>query len=383
MMATQVFRLPDVGEGVVEAEIVAWHIKTGDRVGEDQLMVDIMTDKATVEMTSPVAGLVLATHGEPGERLAVGSPLVEFALEDAAPASVEAPGVNAPLASPATRLRAREQGVSLEQVSGTGPEGRITAADLDAYVAREKPAAIPADVAGTRGGVTEVKLTGVRRAIAKKMEATRRIPHFSYVEECDLTELDALREDLNSARQSDQPKLTFLPFFIIGLVRVLRKFPRLNAWYDDDAEVLRLHEAVHVGIATQTEAGLSVPVVRHTETRDLWDIARELTRVTTAARDGRCSPGDLTGSTITLTSLGALGGVAATPVINQPEVAIICPNKLVERAVVVDGQIAIRRMMNLSSSFDHRVVDGADAALFIQGLKHTMERPALLFMGRP
>jgi 2-oxoisovalerate dehydrogenase E2 component (dihydrolipoyl transacylase) len=367
-MARYVFRLPDIGEGIAEAEITAWHVKTGERLEEDQPMADVMTDKATVEMTSPVSGLVTALRGEIGQKIRVGSPLVELDLD-----GDEAAAPHAPLAAPATRRRAHEMGVALQAVPGTGPEGRITSEDLDNFTARGEPA--------KRTGINETKLSGLRGKIAEKMqEANRRIPHFSYIEELDLTELEALRKTLNDSRAEDQPKLTLLPFFMRALVRLIPEFPQVNARYDDDAGILRSYDAVHIGIATQTQAGLMVPVIHHAETRDLWDCARELARVTEAARDGSATRDELTGSTITLTSLGALGGIAATPIINHPEVAIIGPNKLVERPVVLNGQIAIRTMMNLSSSFDHRIIDGFDAAQFIQGLKRLVEHPALLFL---
>jgi 2-oxoisovalerate dehydrogenase E2 component (dihydrolipoyl transacylase) len=423
-MGVFTFRLPDIGEGVAEAEIVAWHIKVGDVIAEDQPTLDVMTDKATVEMTSPIAGRVSILHGEIGQRVPVGSVLIELetdgvhekpvAAQNAPPvqpssspapkpvspsrptappepappearplASVvpRRPPGEKPLAAPATRQRAFELGIPLQFVPGTGPGGRITPSDLDHWIAG---AATPAPVRpglAERTGVTETKIVGLRRMIAEKMqEAKRRIPHFSYVEEFDLTELEALRLELNANRSEDRPKLTLLPFFMRALVKLVPVFPHVNARYDDEAGILRSYDALHIGIATQTAGGLMVPVVRHAEARDLWDCARELARVTEAARKGKATRDELTGSTITLTSLGALGGIAATPVINQPEVAIIGPNKLVERPTVIQGQIAVRKMMNLSTSFDHRIVDGYDAAQFVQALKRLVERPALLFM---
>ncbi len=427
-MGQYLFRLPDIGEGVAEAEIVAWHVKPGDRIEEDQTLVDVMTDKATVDMTSPVSGLVVAVHGELGQLIAVGSTLVELEVEgegnaDGAappplPASapspaatpspiepVEVPAPNAPpvakppasraaprtavarskdeapVAAPATRRRAFELGVPLQFVPGTGPGGRITPEDLDAYQAgAAAPHAVAAGPA-KRTTVNEIKIIGLRRRIAERMQdAKRRIPHFSYVEEFDMTELEALRRDLNEARGDGRPKLTLLPFFMRAIARLQSEFPQVNARYDDEAGVLHAHEGVHIGIATQTPGGLMVPVVRHVEALDLWACARELTRVTTAARDGSATREELNGSTITLTSLGPLGGIAATPVINSPEVAIIGPNKLVDRPVVRDGQVVVRTLMNLSSSFDHRIVDGHDAARFVQRLKRLIERPALLFV---
>jgi len=398
-MALFSFRLHDIGEGVAEAEVVAWHVKVGDRVDEETPMVDVMTDKATVELASPVAGVVIATHGEIGQSVAVGSTLYEIELDQedtgasvvppekpkaevpATPVPVAPVSGDAPLAAPATRARAKELGIPLHLVPGTGPEGRVTADDLDAYLAR-KPAANV--ISEPSDGVTETKIIGLRRKIAERMqESTRRIPHFSYVEEFDLTELESLRGELNANRGADQPKLSLLPFFMRGLVKLVPRFPQINSLYDDDAEVLRSYQAVHIGIATQTESGLMVPVVRHAENRDLWDCAEELARVTSAARFGSATREELTGSTITLTSLGALGGIAATPVINRPEVAIIAPNKLAPRPVVVNGQIAVRTIMNLSSSFDHRIIDGHQAARFVQALKQLIEHPSLLFLERP
>ncbi len=398
-MSAYIFRLPDIGEGIAEAEIVAWHIKPGTRLEEDQRMVDVMTDKATVEITSPVAGVVTAIHGAIGQMIPVGSALIELELDGEGPvtqpAAVAPPtpaamstaaftaqlARDAPLAAPATRRRAHELGIDLQFVPGTGPAGRITPEDLENFIMRRDSAEPLSGALGPRIGITETKITGLRRKIAEKMqESKRRIPHFAYIEEFDLTELEALRKDLNDNRTADQPKLTLLPFLMRALVKQIPKFPQVNARYDDEAGILRIYEGIHLGIATQTVGGILVPVVRHAETLDLWESARELTRVTTAARNGSATRDVLMGSTITLTSLGAIGGIAATPVINYPEVAIIGPNKLVERPVVINGQIAIRTMMNLSSSFDHRIVDGFDAAGFIQGLKRLIERPALLFL---
>jgi 2-oxoisovalerate dehydrogenase E2 component (dihydrolipoyl transacylase) len=405
------FRLADVGEGIAEAEIAAWYVAAGDRVEEDQALVDVMTDKVTVAVSSPVSGVVLAIHGEVGHRVPVGSVLVELEIEgdhESAPpkpvASVadelpaphpklsvspsappggavppRAPTVIMPLASPSTRRRARELDIALESVSGTGPEGRITSRDLENHAARGSNAADRPSA--KRTAVHETKIIGLRRKIAEKMlEATRRIPHFSYVEEFDLTELEALRRELNAERTEQQPKLTLLPFFMRALVRLVPEFPQLNAHYDDAAGVVRSYDAVHIGIATQSDSGLLVPVVHHAEALDLWGCARELLRVTAAARSGHASREELSGSTVTLTSLGALGGISATPIINHPEVAIVGPNKLVERAVVLNGVAVIRTMMNVSSSFDHRIVDGHVAARFIQRLKRLIEHPALLFL---
>ena len=380
-MANYVFRLPDIGEGIVEAEITAWHVKPGEWLEEDQPMVDMMTDKATVEMTAPVSGRISALHGEIGQKIAIGAPLVELELEGVAPSAAPAatPLANpAPLASPATRQRARELGIALDAIPGTGPEGRITAADLEQFTAR----AARDQPRTERTGIAEIKMTGLRRKIAERMQAAHHIPHFTYVEEFDLTELEALRQDLNANRDSVQPKLTLLPFLIRGLVKLLPKFPQMNAHFDDEAGILRRYDGIHIGIATQTQSGLLVPVLRHAETLGLWESASELARITAAARDGTATRDALTGSTITLTSLGALGGIAATPILNAPEVAIIGPNRLMERPVAVNGQITLRRMMNISSSFDHRIIDGHEAADFIQRLKRLLKHPALLFLER-
>jgi 2-oxoisovalerate dehydrogenase E2 component (dihydrolipoyl transacylase) len=420
-MGRYLFRMPDVGEGVAEAEIIAWHVKPGDSIAEDQSLVDVMTDKATVDMTSPVAGTVVALHGEIGELRAVGSTLVELEVEGegngadapavvvveaaapvveaapgppviAAPKAVQPPSAQPafatrtpgqePLAAPATRRRAHELGIALQYVPGTGPGGRITPEDLDRYV--ETGGALAAGGAGhltPRTGGSDVRIVGMRRKIAEKMqEAKRRIPHITYVEECDLTELEALRADLNAHREEGQPKLTMLPFFIRALARVLPRFPQVNARYDDDAGVLHQSDAIHLGIATQTPAGLLVPVIRHAEALDLRALAEEIARLSKAARDGSATREEMSGATITITSLGTLGGVTSTPIVNHPEVAIIGPNKLVERPTVQGSFVTVRKMMNLSSSFDHRIVDGYDAALFVQQLKRLLEHPALIFM---
>lgn len=425
------FRLPDVGEGVAEAEIVVWHVKPGDVVKEDQSLVDVMTDKATVDMTSPVEGKVLAIHGAVGEMRAVGSVIIELEVEGAgnvsidavvatpapspepgpaaaviapptekpkpapAPAPKPAPAASAakavfttravgdaPLAAPATRRRAHNLGIPLQFVPGTGPAGRITPDDLDAYIARGGTNGAGGDAPyAVRDAIEDTRIIGMRRKIAEKMQdAKRRIPHIAYVEECDLTELEALRVDLNAHRKEGQPKLTLLPFFIRALVKVLPDFPQINARFDDDEGVLHEYAGVHVGIATQTPTGLMVPVIRHAEARDIYDIASELTRISGAAREGRATRDELSGSTITITSLGPLGGITTTPIINHPEVAIIGPNKLVDRPVVQGSFVTVRKMMNLSSSFDHRIVDGYDAALFVQAYRRSLEYPALLFM---
>ena len=401
-MGQYFFRLPDIGEGVAEAEITAWHVKPGDQVREDQPLLDVMTDKATVDMTSPVDGVVVKLHGDVGAMAPVGSVLVELdvageavalpvgqgAAQNASAGEVKPekkPGppppaapVNAdPTASPASRRRAMEWGIELKDVLGTGPSGRILTEDLERYrAARDKPAK-----AAPRHLVEEIPVIGMRRRIAERMAQSKRtIPHFSYVEEFDLTELESLRAELNASRREDQPKLTLLPFFMRALVKLVPEFPNINAHYDEEAGVLKRFAAIHIGIATQTEQGLVVPVVRHAESRDLWDLAREMGRVTGAARDGSAVRDQLSGSTITLTSLGPLGGIAATPIINHPEVAIIGPNKLMQRPVIEGAFIARRMLMNLSASFDHRIIDGYDAARFIHQLKRLLEHPALLFL---
>jgi 2-oxoisovalerate dehydrogenase E2 component (dihydrolipoyl transacylase) len=426
-MGRYIFKLPDVGEGTAEAEIVAWHVAVGERIEEDQHLVDVMTDKATVEMTSPITGVVISLHGEPGEMAPVGAPLVELEVEGAgnvdgkaAPAAKPEPAKQPvappapvapekktaaketpaekpkdvsrpvavaraadarPLASPAIRQRAQELGIALQFVPGSGPGGRIGHADLDAYVASGGRAPAAPGGYAKREGIEEIKVIGLRRKIAEKMqEAKRRIPHFAYVEEIDMSELEALRAHLNATRSADKPKLSLLPFLMRALVRLLPRYPQINARFDDDAGVVHRYAPVHIGIATQTANGLIVPVVRHAEALDVWQAAAEVARLAALTREGKAARDDLSGSTITITSLGALGGVVTTPVINHPEVAIIGPNAIVERPVVRGGQIVVRKMMNLSSSFDHRVVDGYDAAEFIQRLKDLLEHPATLFM---
>jgi 2-oxoisovalerate dehydrogenase E2 component (dihydrolipoyl transacylase) len=431
-MGRYLFKLPDLGEGTAEAEIVGWAVKAGDTVGEDQPLVEVMTDKATVEITSPVSGKVLTLTGEPGEMAPVGSVLVVLEIEGAgnetagasppvaapaksAPAapvptptsaplkgkeksSPSAPASNVavlpafatrvagarPLASPAVRKRARELGIELAFVPGSGPAGRIEHADLDAFTASGGAVARSGGYAPARrlrDTVEEVKIIGLRRKIAEKMqEAKRRIPHFMYAEEVDVTELEALRVHLNATKRPDQPRLTLLPFLVRALVKILPQHPQINAIYDDEAGVLHRHAAVHCGIATQTPNGLMVPVVRHAEALDVWDCADEIARVSGAAKAGKAAREELSGSTITITSLGPLGGLTHTPVINHPEVAIIGPNKMIDRPVVHHGQVVVRKMMNISSSFDHRIVDGYDAAEFIQKVRGVLEHPATLFM---
>jgi len=429
-MGQYVFKLPDVGEGTAEAEIIAWHVRIGDEVKEDAPLLDVMTDKATVEMTSPVAGRIVEIKGEPGDMAAVGAAIVVFDIGGAAeqPAAnghanepekppeappqkprMRVPAVAAPtgstpvpapkppetapvkasvasppalyqkpraLAAPAVRARAERLGVDLSDVQGSGPDGQVTHADLDqALVARGGGVALQA-----RAQIEPVKVIGLRRKIAEKMQGANEIPHFSYVEELDVTALEELRAHLNAAKRADRPKLTLLPFLMRAMAKTLEDYPQINARFDSSEGVIYRHQAVDIGIATQTDNGLIVPVVRHVEARDIWDCAAEMQRVSTAARDGTAGKAELAGSTITITSLGALGGIASTPVLNAPEVAIIGVNKMVERPVVLNGQIVVRKMMNLSSSFDHRVVDGYDAAAFIQAVKRLLENPAALFV---
>jgi 2-oxoisovalerate dehydrogenase E2 component (dihydrolipoyl transacylase) len=396
-MGTRVIKLPDVGEGVAEAELVEWYVKVGDSVQEDQVLAAVMTDKATVEIPTPVAGTVVALAGEVGSVLAVGSELVRLEVagegteeavakpHEAAVAQKPKPEPKAsprasrekPIASPAVRMRARDSGVDLRQVRGSGPAGRITHDDLDAFLAGgPKPSA--GRVAWT--GVETVKVIGLRRRIAQAMaESKRRVAHFSYVEEVDVTALEELRIVLNSEKK-DRPRLTLMPFLMVALVRALADFPEINALFDDEAETIERHAGIHIGIATQTPSGLMVPVVRHCEARGLWDCAAEVLRLAEAARGGHATRAELSGSTITITSLGALGGIVTTPVINRPEVAIIGVNKQVVRPVWQSGQFVPRTMMNLSSSFDHRVIDGYVAASFIQRLKALLEAPATIFI---
>ena len=407
-MGKHVFKLPDIGEGVVEGEVVQWHVAVGDAVTEDDPIVDVMTDKATVTIPSPITGVVSSLSGDVGEKVAVGSALVEFDSDTAAATTSEpepAPAPDPPsepepapapepvaapvapsgkvLASPAIRRRAREAGVDLTQVRGSGPAGRVRHADLDAYIAADGAVsgAAPSAYSTKRTGITEIKVVGLRRKIAEQMTISKRtIPHFSYFEEVDVTELEALRQMLNASRDESQPKLTYLPFIMLALSKIMPDHPECNAHYDDQSGVVSRHDAVHIGIATQTERGLYVPVVKHTEAMDAWQAAAELQRVAGAARGGTASLDDLTGSTFTITSLGRDGGLGATPIINHPEVAILGIHKARDMPVAKDGQVVVRRIMNLSSSFDHRVVDGADGAALVQHLRRMLEHPALIFM---
>jgi len=422
-MGTRIIKMPDVGEGVAEAEVVEWHVKVGQSVLEDQVLAAVMTDKATVEIPSPVAGTVVALGGEVGSVLAVGSELVRLevagggteevqaapkqaaapeppppahapdpkaqapAAEPALRRSVEPvplsprPAIAKPIASPAVRRRARDAGVDLRQVRGSGPAGRIGHEDLDAFLRGSAGAATGGGkIANT--GVESVRMVGLRRRIAQKMaESKRHIAHFSYVEEVDVTAVEELRATLNAQHKADdRPRLTLMPFLMQALVRAIADFPAMNALYDDEAETIERYGGVHIGIATQTPAGLMVPVVRHCEARGLWDFAAEVRRLAEAARQGTATRAELSGSTITITSLGALGGIVTTPVINRPEVAIVGVNRQVVRPVWQGAQFVPRTMMNLSSSFDHRVIDGYDAAQFVQRLKSLLEAPATLFI---
>ncbi|CAN7541132.1 2-oxo acid dehydrogenase subunit E2 [Pseudomonas sp. LjRoot277] len=422
-MGTHVIKMPDIGEGIAEVELSVWHVKVGDMVVEDQVLADVMTDKAMVDIPSPVNGKVIALGGVPGEVMAVGSILISIEVEGAgnvkesaqpAPvkeAPVAAPKVAAaveskpvaaaapraavchgpmvareaderPLASPAVRKHALDLGIQLRLVRGTGPAGRVLHEDLDTYLAQsQQPQSTAAAAYAQRNDEEQIPVIGMRRKIAQRMQdATQRAAHFSYVEEIDVTAVEELRAHLNEKHGATRGKLTLLPFLVRALVVALRDFPQINARYDDEAQVITRLGAVHVGVATQADIGLMVPVVRHAETRSLWDSAAEISRLATAARNGKASRDELSGSSITLTSLGALGGIVSTPVLNLPEVAIVGVNKIVERPMVVKGQIVIRKMMNLSSSFDHRVVDGMDAAQFIQAIRGLLEQPATLFV---
>ena len=461
-MGIHTIKMPDIGEGIAEVELVAWYVKVGDLVTEDQILADVMTDKATVEIPSPVAGKVLSLGGAVGQVMAVGSDLIQIEVEGsgtppspAAPqhaAAIAAPVARStpahaphsvhpphsvrpepveglrqaqperastqperastqperastqpervpaqpergsvpvgprdkPIASPAVRRRAWDLGIELQFVPGTGAAGRITQQDLDAYAARagQFASATQADQRYAQRNAEEtIPVIGLRRKIAQKMqEAKRRIPHFTYVEEIDVTELETLRTRLNAKYGTERPRLTLMPFLVRAVVLAVREFPQINARYDDDAAVVTHYEAVHLGVATQTDGGLMVPVLRHAETRDLWACAAEVLRLSEAARNGKAAREELTGSTITITSLGALGGIVSTPVINHPEVAIIGVNRMVERPMIRNGAVVARQMMNLSSSFDHRVVDGMHGAEFVQLLRGYLECPATLFV---
>lgn len=442
-MAERAVKLPDVGEGVAEAEVVEWHVKVGDLIQEDTVLAAVMTDKATVEIPSPVSGQVIWLGAAVGDLVAVGSDLVRLkvageetgssaaraeqvptvtgpvparpvpAARSAKPRRIEAvegpstapvtsasrpretadtpppqrlarafprPAGEKPLAPPAVRLRAREAGVDLRQVPGTGPAGRITHEDLDAFIARGPATARTAGLQA-KTGVADVKLVGLRRKIAERMAiANAHIPHITYVEEIDVSNLEDLRATLNKQKRQEQPKLTLLPFLMRAMVHAIAAQPNLNALYDDETGVVHVHSGVHIGIAAQTSAGLMVPVVRHVEALDLWGCAAEMTRLAEAAKAGTATREELGGSTITITSLGAMGGVVTTPIINHPEVAIVGVNKILVRPVWNGTSFVPRKMMNLSSSFDHRVIDGWDAAQFVQRIKALLESPAQIFM---
>ncbi len=427
-MGIYAFKLPDIGEGVVEGEVVEWMVSMGDIVKEDDPILSVMTDKATVEIPSPVDGKVSKIIGEPGDILPVGEVCIEFEVDGAgnSDSTSEATTVEAPspepepkpepvetkpqpvpepvveaaapaapvaraagtkaLASPAVRQRAREANIDLQLVAGSGPGGRISHADLDRHIAGGAAGATSFAPVGATAktkltGTEAIKVIGLRRKIADSMMASySTIAHFSYFEEVDITALEELRQHLNSTRPEGAPKLTYLPFIMQALVKALRESPECNALFDDEANVVTRHQAIHLGIATQTDRGLYVPVVKHVEALDIWQSAVEMVRVTSATREGKASAEELSGSTFTITSLGRLGGLGATPIINKPEVGILGVHNAKERAVVRDGQIVVRRMMNLSSSWDHRVVDGHDGATLVQKVKTLLENPATIFM---
>jgi 2-oxoisovalerate dehydrogenase E2 component (dihydrolipoyl transacylase) len=416
------FKLPDVGEGIAESEVATWRVAVGDTIKEEQPLVDMLTDKAAIEIPSPVAGKVVKLHAAAGDKVPVGSVLVTIETSGAVPAETGKPAAAAaapakpvaatpvaaspaptkaapaasdfynahPAAAPSVRKRAREMGVDLHTVQGSHKSGRVLHEDVVAHAegraaptAASAPPAVraPAMVPGAEDQVQQVKVIGMRRKIAEAMERSkRRIPHFAYVEELDVTELEALRVHLNEGHGATRGKLTLLPFLVRALIIAVPEFPQVNGTYDDEAGINTRHSALHVGIATQTPNGLLVPVVRHAERLDLWQCAAEIARLAQAARTSKASVKELSGSTITITSLGKMGGIASTPIINAPEVGIIGVNKMVQRPAVVDGAIGVRTMMNLSSSFDHRIVDGYDAASFIQRLKGLLEHPATLYM---
>ena len=430
-MGTYAFKLPDIGEGVVEGEVVEWMVSVGDTIKEYDPILSVMTDKATVEIPSPVDGKVTKIIGEPGDILPVGEVCIEFEVDGSGnaststgeaeptpeptpepvaepapvkeevkpepvaekapePVAAAAPVARAAgtksLASPAVRQRAREANIDLQIVAGSGPGGRISHADLDRHIAGGASGAssftpVGASVKTKLTGTEDVKVIGLRRKIADSMMSSySTIAHFSYFEEVDITALEELRQHLNSTRPEGAPKLTYLPFIMQALVKALKESPECNALYDDEANVVTRHQAIHLGIATQTDRGLYVPVVKHVEAMDIWQSASEMVRVTSATREGKASADELSGSTFTITSLGRLGGLGATPIINKPEVGILGVHNAKERAVVRNGQIVVRRMMNLSSSWDHRVVDGHDGATLVQKVKTLLENPATIFM---
>ena len=432
-MGTYVIRMPDIGEGIAEVELLEWHVKPGDVVADEQVLADVMTDKANVEIPSHVAGKVVSLTGKPGETIAVGSEIIRLEVEgkgnvaDDAPAPEQprqqaakaatikdepaprassksagkeapvsgglSPRSEKPLAAPAVRRRAKELGIDLSAVQGSAPDGRITSEDLEALERKPRSGSIGAPLRFTlppggrlaqgveRNDEEAVPVIGLRRKIAEKMqESKRRIPHFTYVEEVDVTALEALRARLNARWRSERGHLTLLPFLMRAVAQSVPDFPEVNARFDDEAGTLTRYGAVHIGIATQTPGGLMVPVVRHAEARDLWSCAAEVARLAEAARSGEAKREELVGSTLTITSLGPLGGIVTTPVINYPEVAIVGVNRVVERPVIRDGAVVPRLIMNLSSSFDHRIVDGLRAASFVQSLRAYLEDPATLFI---
>lgn len=404
-MSRYIFKMPDLGEGTVSAEIVACHVQPGDMVKEEQIILDIMTEKATVEVPAPLSGRVVSIAGKPGDSVAVGADLIVFETDTAAqpeqtasegPAAAPskpisptteaktavAPAVSGSrvMASPATRRRAKQAGIELSQVPGSGPGGRISRDDFNTFLERRTSTAAAPAAEPAVAEVEEIPVIGIRRLIAQRMLHTvQTIPHFSYVEEVDVTELESLRRHLNVKLPRGTPSYTYLPFIALALVRVLPQFPQCNVRYDSERNMLMRHRALHLGIATQTPEGLKVPVVRNVERRSFGEVSTEIRRVSEAARNGKATREELSGSTMTLTSLGKLGGIASTPIINAPEVSIIGVNNAVERPVVMQGAVVIRRMMNLSSSFDHRFVDGHDAASLIQSLKECLEHPAMIF----
>lgn len=440
-MGQHVIKMPDIGEGIAEVELVGWKVGVGDAVAEDQIIAEVMTDKATVEIPSPVAGTVLALGGALGETLAVGSALIRLevagdgnvkpgeaasagsaaaekpavarapeppprlpdpkpepepvpaaakAAEAAVPANPESRIPNprftgeAPLASPAVRRRAWDLGIELRFVPPTGPGGRVMHADLDAYAARggrAQPAGGGSSGYARREGEEQIPVMGLRRRIAQKMQDSwRRIPHITYVEEVDVTEVEALRGKLNAKWGKTRGKLTFLPFLARAMVLALRDFPQMNARFDDEANIITRSHGVRLGIATQSDSGLSVPVVAHAESLDLWQTAAEIARLAGAVRAGKATREELSGSTITITSLGPIGGIMSTPIINHPEVAIVGVNRMIERPCIRNGLVEARKLMNLSSSFDHRVVDGMESAEFVQAIRALLENPALMFV---
>jgi 2-oxoisovalerate dehydrogenase E2 component (dihydrolipoyl transacylase) len=391
--------MPDIGEGVVEAEITAWHVAIGDMVNEDDPVADAMTDKATIELTAPVSGVITSMGCEAGDILAVGASLIEFEVdgevesEDGPETTPETPAkspktasaptppkpVSAPtarsrpgkaLASPAVRKRAKEAGIDLSRLTGTGKSGEISQADLDLFEKAHEP----------QTGETRIKIIGLRRVIAERMQAAKHhIPHFTYVEEIDVTELEALRSRLNEKR-GERPKLTVLPFIIRAMISGVRQFPQVNARYNDEAGFLSQFEPVHLGIATQTDSGLVVPVLRHAESKNVWETASEISRLADGARNGSLSKDELSGATTTLTSLGPLGGIVTTPVINRPEVAIFGPNKIRPKLILENGEVTQRLVMNFSISCDHRIIDGYDAAQMMQYIKSQLEDPLFMFL---